>query len=381
MKKSGFKVERSTGDDILDEMSLRINQKLKTEKKIDDQKSNVYFWLFKFCFLLLCLVFINFILKIIDDVGVNLIYFFAISLRGILSSIYSFGVKFVAVLLNLYIIYKNLKIFMSSSYYKRLYKNDSEMLSKKKKFFGTIEEVLKALSIFCLFVIALFGIILIALVTLLLTLMTKDMFIPSLLCVFVVGFILCAFVFAEVQKKFLNIPTSIGKKHLYICLCIFLVSLVWFGIDISYDSNPYKTSYDLPEKFETIKKSDTFNTEEVKRIFIKSDAKFDNVEVFVDNTLDDEIRIDTEFYKTAVVSYSKTLNDKDYLLLEFNSDINFKPSNMVDLFELGIETIRTETIYNYNLFKYPKIKVYVNGNDESKLFFVKYNKDINTYIN
>ena len=33
MKKKTFFVERTTGDDILDALSIRINQTLKTEKK------------------------------------------------------------------------------------------------------------------------------------------------------------------------------------------------------------------------------------------------------------------------------------------------------------------------------------------------------------
>ena len=376
MIKGKFKVERSSGDDILDEMSMRINQKLKTEKNIDDKKNNVYFWLFKFCLLILYLLLINFGFHLIDKLGVTLIYAFAVSLRSVLSTIYSFGVGFVCILLNLFVIYKNLKIFMGSAYYKRLYKNDREMLEKKKIFFGTIEDVLRALSIFCLLIIALFGVLLIALITLLLTLMTKDMFMPSLLCVFIVGFILCAFIFAEVQKKFLNIPTSIGRKHLYFCLALFLLSIIWFGFDIGYDKSPYKVSNELPERFEIISNKETFETKDIKSIYLKSDAKFENIEVHVDNTMKDEMIIETEFYKTAEVSYSKSINNDNKLMLEFNSDINFRPSNLVDLFDLGIESIRTETIYNYNLFKYPTIKVYVNSDNASKIIFVDYNEDI-----
>ena len=376
MSKGKFKIERSSGDDILDEMSMRINQKLKTEKKIDDKKNNVYFWLFKFCLLILYLLFVNFAFQVLREVGVTLIYTFAISLRSVLSAVYTFGLGFVCVILNLYIVYKNLEIFMGSSYYKRLYKNDHEMLAKKRKFFGTIEEVLRALSIMCLFVIGLLGVALIALITLLITLMTKDMFMPSLLCVFIVSFVLCAFIFAEVQKKFLNIPTSIGRKHLYCCLVVFLVSIIWFGIDIGYDNSPYKYSDSLPEKFVTIKNKETFNTEGKNNIFLKSDAKFDNIEIHVDNSLKDEMIVETEFYKTALVSYSKVVNNDSNLMLEFNSGIDFKPSNLFDLFDLGIETIRNETIYNYNLFKYPNIKVYVNSENAAKINFVNYNKDI-----
>ena len=40
MKKKNFRVERTSGDDILDALSLRLNQNLRTEKQIDDTVVN-----------------------------------------------------------------------------------------------------------------------------------------------------------------------------------------------------------------------------------------------------------------------------------------------------------------------------------------------------
>ena len=90
MKKKTFFVERTTGDDILDALSIRINQTLKTEKKIDDKKNNVYFWLFKFIILIFIFYLLTYALIFVKDLGVSLIYYFGTTLRGISSFTLSF---------------------------------------------------------------------------------------------------------------------------------------------------------------------------------------------------------------------------------------------------------------------------------------------------
>ena len=94
-KKKSFRVERTNGDDILDALSMRLNQNLRTEKQIDDKKNNVYFWLFKFVILLIYLLIINACFELFKYLGVNLIYFFAVSLRSVLAFIFRVGVTFV----------------------------------------------------------------------------------------------------------------------------------------------------------------------------------------------------------------------------------------------------------------------------------------------
>ena len=37
------------------------------------------------------------------------------------------------------------------------------------------------------------------------------------------------------------------------------------------------------------------------------------------------------------------------------------------LFKLGVETIRTKTMYNYNMFKYPKVRIYAGPSVYDKI--------------
>ena len=100
-----FKVERTLGDDIIDEISLHINKRLKTGKQIDDKKNNVYFWICKFAILVLYLLVLNFFFYLLKEVGTNLIYYFSVSLRSVLSAVYRFGVGYTTWIINIYILY------------------------------------------------------------------------------------------------------------------------------------------------------------------------------------------------------------------------------------------------------------------------------------
>ena len=68
MGKRKLFVERTEGDDILDALSLRVNETLKTEKKIDDKKNNVYFWLFKFLLLIVFVFAVNVLITLVENV-------------------------------------------------------------------------------------------------------------------------------------------------------------------------------------------------------------------------------------------------------------------------------------------------------------------------
>ena len=380
-KKKGkrkFKVERTLGDEIIDELSLHINKKLKTGKQVDDKKNNVYFWICKFALLILYLLLLNFFFYLLKEIGTNLIYYFSVSLRSVLSTVYRVGISYTAWIINIYILYKNLKIFTSSLYYKNLYKDDLYMYERKRELFEIIEKVLKAFAIVALVLIGIvIAAILIAIIVLII-LMFKKMIMLSLFVALCVTFVLTILIFGEINQKFFNVKNSVDKDHLYICLCILLVAILWVGIDISGPN--YKKVKNLPATFETTIKKVKFDTSDIDKIFLKSDAKFDNIDIKEDNTLGNEIVVEFEYYKTSRVSYVNHINNNDNLVVEFNSDIEFTVDDLKSIYALGIDTVSNKTIYNYNMYKYPKIKVYVNKNVKNKLYIVDYYTNINTLI-
>ena len=362
-KKKSFRVERTNGDDILDALSMRLNQNLRTEKQIDDKKNNVYFWLFKFVLLLVYLLVVNACFELFKYFGVNLIYFFAVSLRSILSFIFTVGVTFVQSLFITYTILKHLKIFTNSSYYKRLYAKDRYMLKRKKAFFGVIEQVLQAIGIAHLVFVGIIGLILICIVTMLFTLAYNGLYMFSLLAIAIILLALCFFVFEEVRSKFFGYISKVRKQSIYLCLLLLILAIACFG----YETNNYNVNSSLPKSMDTITKNVTMNISNINNVFIDSNAKFNNIEVVIDNSLGDVVKLEVEYYKTANVSYTSYFNDNDDLKIKFDGETEFQLEDYVDVFKLGVETIRTKTMYNYNMFKYPKVKVYVSIDNYNKI--------------
>ena len=376
MKKKKFFVERTAGDDILDALSIRINQTLKTEKKIDDKKNNVYFWLFKFIILIIYLLFINLCFDVVKDLGIALIYYFGTTLRSMFSFTLSFIMEFTKGIIILYVLFKNLKIFMNSTYYNRLYSKDRTMQKKKNKFFKIIYLILKYLSVPYLVITAFSAAIILSITTALLYLTIKGMYSIGALLITILLFTFFYYTFRAIQNKFFNSEVLVTKKHFYVIFILLLVSTVIFGFEI----NSYDYSDSLPSSFVLEKKERKFDISEVENISIKSNAKYKNIDIYTDNSLDGEIRIEITYFNTANVSYNYFFNSNDDLLLKFNSTINFEIDNVEDLLKLGVETLRTKTLYNYNLFKYPIISIYANQKDMSKISIIKYNEALKSQL-
>ena len=366
-KKNRFRVERTEGDDILDALSMRINQDLRTEKAIDDKKNNVYFWLFKFLILIVYLIVINAFFELVKELGVSLIYLFAVSLRSVLSTIYMAGITFIQFIFTTYVLLKNLKIFTGSTYYKRLYSKDRYMQKKKRRFFGVIESVLQAFGIVYLVFIGIISVFLIGIVIMLISLALNNLYMFSLLAIVIILLVMCFFIFEEIRSKFFGYKSKIKKEYLYVGLLALIFAIICFG----YETNSYKLNPGLPENMETVTHGFNMTLPNIEDVYISSNAKFNNIELKVDESLTDTLRVEVEYYETAKVSYVSYFNDDNNIELRFDGETDFKLKNVQDVFKLGMETIKNKTMYNYNMFKYPKVRVYVSMGDYDRIHIEK----------
>lgn len=362
-------VERTEGDDILDALSLRLNSTLKTEKKIDDKKNNVYFWLFKFIILIIYLLLINVVFSLVRDLGVSLIYYIAVSLRGVLSLIWTAIIEFSRGIFTLYLLFKNVKMFMNSSYYKRLYSKDEEMNKKKKKFFNVTSSVLKYLSIPFLLFITFSIAILLALLTMLIYMLINGIYAVSLILIILMLTLICYAVFRNIQYKFFNLGSIVRKRSIAMMVVFFLFSLVLF----SYETGSYEINNSLPDDFKIESKTMYFDITRGQDIILKTGSKYENLHVYIDDTLVNQIRVELEYFDTANANYTYYFNDKDDLFMEFNSELDFHSNDFENVLKLMIETLRDQTLYNYNLFKYPTINIYVSSDYLNDVTVLNYN--------
>lgn len=353
-----------TSNDVLEALSIRINDVLRPEsKKKENKKNNIFFWIFKFILLAIYILMIEWVFHSVRELGVITIYGFGKTLRSVISLIWCNTLNFMKALLIVYLLYEQFKIFSESSYYKNLYKKEDKMFEKKENITAVIRFILKAFAVLFLIItgafsaLSLFGLIYLIIMFINGSYMISPIII--MLSIFVIGY----FTFKFIQNKFFDSKAEISKTHYIISFMVLVLGICLFGYEIS--SFEHKST--LPLGFDVIKKEQTYKINEQQQIELTNDSKLNNIKVLVDNELTDEVRVEFEYYKTADVKVIYELNEFDDLKLTFTSDLNCEIEDFRDVLKLFMSTFNNKTIYNYNLFKYPNIYVYVNANDLNKV--------------
>lgn len=358
-KRSSSKVvkENSQENDFLDMLSLKVNKFLRTEKKNRDPKNNVYFWLFKLVFLILYVYFISVFFDWFSRFGVAVIYQLGIVLREALSMLWTAVTQIFSGLLIIYTIYKNIKDFISSDYYKNLYKNDKIMNFKKKRIFTVLYYIFKYLSIPYLMLLTSLGIFLMTSLVFFVYLYIKGIYLYSSFPIIISLFVVVYLSITLIQCKFYERKVCISNKCFAIPLSILLLSLVGFGFEVSQFS--YVST--LPENFDLIQKEVFIDIDNIDKIDIITESKYRNVQVLIDNELENEVRFELEYFETSNPRYVYYFNNDNTLKISLSSYMNLTYDNFNDILKYSVEALKDRTIYNFNLFKHPTIKVYVNS--------------------
>lgn len=356
--------EKITSNDVLDALSIRVNDLLKTTRVgTTDKKNSAYFWLFKLLLLMLYLWIICILFRATRELGVSLIYFFGKSLRSILSIGWVTITSLAEGIIVLYIVYQNACVFTESAFYKKLYHTDKPMKEKKDKVFNFIKGALQGVSIVFLVIIGFIATLALFIGAISINFLIDGVWIISPIIICLAIFAVCYNAFKYIQNKFFGIKTSITYNSILLSIIVLIIGVGAFG----YETSSYEYKNGLPLGFETIKQIEKFDVSKVKSINIVSDTKLNNIKVLVDNDLVNDIRVELEYFETANVSYIYKFNEDEKLDLEITSDLNFKVENIFDVAKLASATFNNNTIYNYNLFKYPNITVYVNEKMADKI--------------
>ncbi len=365
MKKTKKVIKKNNQEnDFLDILSLRVNQFLRTEKKNKDPKNNVYFWLFKLVFLILYLYVIIVVFDWLSSFGVIAIYGLGVVLREALSMFWVGTIQTFGGLLVIYTIYKNINNFMESDYYKNLYKKDKVMELKKKNLFTVLYYVFKYLSLpYLLLMVVLAGFLMTSLVFFS-YLYFKEIYLFSAFPIIIALFVLVYFLFTLIQCKFYERKLCVNSKWFIFPLSLLFIGLIGFGFEVSQ----FDYVSTLPENFDIVEKEVAISSEDIYKIDIKTESKYKNVQVIIDNELENEIKVKLEYFKTASPRYTYYFNNEGTLKLLFSSHMNLDYTNLEDILKYSVEAVKDRTIYNFNLFKHPTITVYVNSKIATNIF-------------
>ncbi len=348
--------EKVSSNDVLDALSIRLNDVLRFSKKNREKRNNSYFWLIKLILLVLYIFVISILFDATRDFGVLLIYTIGKSLRSVLALGWVSIISFMKGIIILYLIFNNINVFTESDFYKKLYADDKNLLKKKDNVFSTIKVVLKAISVVYLLVVGLVAALMVFVSILFIKLMLDGVYVVSPIVITLSAFAICYLTFKHIQNKFFGTKPVISNTSYILAVLVLVIGVAFFG----YETSGYEYKNGLPLGFETIKQSEKFDVSKAKEVVLLSNTKLDNMKVYIDNDLVDEIRVEFEYYDTTEVSYIKTFSTDGNLYLTFTSRLVFGFEDFYDVAKLASATFSNNTIYNYNLFKYPNIKIYAN---------------------
>ena len=356
MKKNKMKV---TSNDVLSALSIRVNDLLKTTRKGTTDKTNsAYFWLFKLILLMLYIWCLVGLFDAIRSLGVVLIYHFGKSLRSIISVGWVAIITMIKGISILYLLYSQVCCFIDSAFYKKLYHTDKPMCEKKDKVFTFIKYGFKGVSIAFLALLGLLAALSLFVGVLFIKLLLDGVYVISPIIICLTIFVICYLAFKSIQNKFLDTKPEISHNSIILALIVLIIGFSAFY----YETSSYEYVNELPLGFETVKQVKKFDLSKIEKINVKADTKLNTIKVLIDNDLLDEMRVELEYFETADVSYIYNFKNDNELNLEITSKLDFKIDNVFDVFKLASATFNNNTIYNYNLFKYPNITIYINEN-------------------
>lgn len=156
---------------------------------------------------------------------------------------------------------------------------------------------------------------------------------------------------------------------------IFIVGIICFSLEIkAFNSNEFVSSFKMEQEVLEYK----INEEDVYRI---TNSGIDtNVNLYIDNNLSNKVRIVVSHPVMTKIDY-QYLNineEEEYISIDFDSSLELNFENLKTLLSMGINSIKEQVKYDYNLLEYPNIKVFVNEKYKDNIEFVgKYGKVYN----
>lgn len=155
-----------------------------------------------------------------------------------------------------------------------------------------------------------------------------------------------------------------------------------FGIGICYhEIVKFDKSDELTSNVSYITKTFDYTVNDNEIIRITNDNTNNNMTLFIDNDLNNSVKIVIEYPSINEVEINineRKIQDNKIVMVDLESELLDEANTFSNLYDFVVQCIEHKTIYNYRMFKYPKIKVYVNENYRERVEFVdSYGKSYN----
>ena len=163
------------------------------------------------------------------------------------------------------------------------------------------------------------------------------------------------------------------KKHLF-ALSVGLGLILLGSLCFKIETANYKEYNGLTSNFNFEQKVLEYNINENEKYRITNGGTDANMSLYIDNSLNNEIRIEINHIDMLTVdteNETKVNDGKKIINIDLESELellDFK--NAADFYTLVISSVKDKIAYNYSLLKNPEVKVYVNEANKSNIEFV-----------
>lgn len=157
-------------------------------------------------------------------------------------------------------------------------------------------------------------------------------------------------------------------KGIILGFILFLVGIVVLHLE----TRSYEYSSEVPFNFKSEEREILIPLDEDEKLEINNNFNGKNIYFYIDNTLEDEVKIVSRELDINEVSYNQTFKtDENKTVLNIDSEFNLNEDNLYDVFKFAFAILKDKKIYNYTALKYPIIEVYVNEDDKDKIEVLK----------
>lgn len=158
------------------------------------------------------------------------------------------------------------------------------------------------------------------------------------------------------------------KKYLgtlFLGFALFLIGFAWFYIE----TMDYEVSSSLTSNFDMNGEAFEYEISSLEKVRITNSGTDKNMKLYIDNHLSNEVRIVVVHPEMVNVKSNVTRKTKR-TNITVKSDVVMDFNGIKNLYDFSVIGLKNKTIYNYTLFQYPEVRVFVNENYRGNVEFV-----------
>lgn len=310
--------------------------------------------------------------SLVKEIGVMLVYKVGASLRAFLSFAWAFMLDLSYLIFCLTVISKVLSSILEDKELNLIEENRRKDTRLKKNIFLPIIKVVRICSIIAAVPLVLIIFAIMIMIGMNIALVTHGYYLFSTFLI-LIGF---SIILGTAVLLILDVMTlkKGSKKYVNIALGGLIVFIIGI-ICINFELARYKYVDSLPSDFTTTTEQVSLRTDKSKTYKALKAKYNENVAITkeIDNSLGDEILIETTTSNTSIsLQTIATKNNKINLIYSNKLVLGIK--DIEKIYNMLINSITNETLYNYNLLKYSKVTIYGNEEILSKIEVGDYEK-------